>query len=382
MVVAMVPGFITVMPGLELNSLLSVTPLANIVLLARDVLKGGASPLWGAVAVLSTTLYGALALTLAARIFGSDSILYGSEGSWSDLFRRPSEPRPAATISGALAALAIVTPLFVIASGILAQLHEIAMPAQLAALAGTSLLLFVALPLGLARMQGVALDSGFQLRRPGLLALFGAAVMGCSLWAIAYDLIVLCQDLGIATLSEQKLEAARPGLEALLERWRALPLPLVLVTFAVIPAVGEELFFRGYLLGALRGRLPVWAAIGLTAAVFGLFHASVGGIIAIERVLASTFLGLVLGWVCWTSRSVWPGIALHALSNGLMLLISRYGEGLKAHGWDLEQQRYLPLLIVGLAAVAALAGASLVWLGRHRQALASPMTNPSPLPLA
>ena len=32
-----------------------------------------------------------MALALAARIFGSDAILYGSEGSWSDLFRRPPQ---------------------------------------------------------------------------------------------------------------------------------------------------------------------------------------------------------------------------------------------------------------------------------------------------
>lgn len=370
MVVALVPGFITVMPGLELNPLLSVTPLANIVLLARDVLRGGASPLWGTVAVLSTALYGALALTLAARIFGSDSILYGSEGSWSDLFRRPDEPRRQATIPGALTALAIVTPLFVIVGGILAQLYEIPMPAQLAALAGTSLLLFVVLPLGLARMQGVVLATGFQLRPPPLLAVFGGAIIGCFLWTIAYDLIILCQDLGIATLSIEKLEAARPGISALIERWQALPVVFVLLAFAIVPAVAEEFFFRGYLLGTLRDRLPAWAAIGATAVVFGLFHASVGGIIAIERVLASTLLGAVLGWVCWTSRSIWPGIVLHALNNSLMLLIARYGDALKALGWDAEHQRYLPPLIVALAVIGVLAGMSLIWLSRSKDVVA------------
>src|SRR4029079_5166652 len=68
MVVALVPGFMSVMPGLTLGPLLSVVPLANIVLLARDVLEGDAPLVWGAVAVLSTILYGGLALALAAPI--------------------------------------------------------------------------------------------------------------------------------------------------------------------------------------------------------------------------------------------------------------------------------------------------------------------------
>jgi ABC-2 type transport system permease protein/sodium transport system permease protein len=361
---------------------LSVTPLANIVLLARDVLRGDASPLWGTVAVLSTALYGALALTLAARIFGSDSILYGSEGSWSDLFRPPQEPRTQATIPGALTALAIIAPLFVIAGGILAQLQAISMPAQLAALAGTSLFLFVVLPLLLARLQSVALAPGFQFHASPPLSLLGAVLLGCCVWVLAYDLIILCQDLGIATLSLKKLEEARPGLQALLDRFNALPLAFVLLAFAITPAIGEELFFRGYLLGALRGRMPAWTAIALSAAIFGLFHASVGGLIAIERVLSSTLLGVVLGWVCWTSRSVWPGILLHALNNSLMLLVARFGDELKARGWDLAQQRYLPLAVLAIALTGMLAGAALVWLGRARQTSTAISTSFDPEPEA
>src|SRR5262249_54748797 len=150
---ALAPGFMSVMPGLELGPLLSVVPLANIVLLARDVLEGDAPFLWGAVAVLTTILYGGLALALAARGFRSDGILYGSAGSWSVLFRRPSELRPAPTIPGALGALAIVTPMYVIFSGILANFPTIAMRAQLLAATGISVLLFVVVPIAVARLQ-------------------------------------------------------------------------------------------------------------------------------------------------------------------------------------------------------------------------------------
>ena len=48
MVVSLAPGFMSVMPGLELGPLMSVVPLANIVLLARDVLEGDAPLIWAA----------------------------------------------------------------------------------------------------------------------------------------------------------------------------------------------------------------------------------------------------------------------------------------------------------------------------------------------
>lgn len=369
MVVALAPGFMSVMPGLELNWLMSVVPLANIVLLARDVLEGDAPVMWGAVAVFSTVIYGGLALALAARVFGSDAILYGSEGSWSDLFRRPRELKHQATITDSLAALALVMPLFIIVSGLLGRLGEAALSSRLLAGAGVSLIIFIIVPLVVARFQGVDPRAGFQLRRATVGIYIAAALLGATLWPLAYDLIVLCRDLGIATLSAEKIEEHKSALEAMIDRLRALPPLIVLLTIAVIPAIGEEFFFRGYLLGSLRGRLPPWGAIGVTAFVFGLFHASVFGLIAIERVASSTLLGVALGWLCWRAASVFPGMLLHAMSNSLMIGLVYFADQLKSWGYDGESQRYLPPALVTITTVVALAAVfAVIWLSGRRPA--------------
>jgi ABC-2 type transport system permease protein/sodium transport system permease protein len=371
MVVALAPGFMSVMPGLTLGPLLSVVPLANIVLLARDVMEGNAPVIWGAVAVLTTLLYGGVALALAARVFGSDAILYGSEGTWADLFRRPKELKRQATITDALSSLAVITPLYVIASGLLATLHNIGMVAQLMAGAGITLIIFVIVPLLMARYQGVEANSGFQMLRTKPLFYVLAAVLGATLWPLAYDSIILCQQLGIATLSNEKLAEHRPALLAMVEKLRAVPPWIVLFALAAVPGSAEEFFFRGYLLGAIRGKLPAWLAISLTGLVFGLFHASVGGLIAVERVLSSTLLGFVLGWICCTTRSVFPGMILHVFNNGLLLSLLYFGPQLQQRGWDIEDQKYLPLPLVlttaVIAAIAAIILAVLAWRSQRLQ---------------
>jgi sodium transport system permease protein len=244
--------------------------------------------------------------------------------------------------------------------------------------AGMTLFLFVVLPLGLARLQGVAVQPGFQLKSASPWAFILAAILGCTLWPLAYDLIILCHDLGLATISAEQLTASQPALEALLSRWRSLPPAAILLALAIAPAIGEEFFFRGYLLGAFRGRLPAWAAIGLTAAIFGLFHASVFGLIALERVLASTLLGLALGYVCWITRSVFPGMILHAINNSLMLSLAYYGPQLQAWGWDAQNQRYLPLSLVATTTVVALVAIVLLSTLRNRNQTAKPLLPPSP----
>jgi sodium transport system permease protein len=377
MLLALAPGFLSLMPGVELTTWMSVAPLANIVLLARDTLAGHAQPLLGLIAVLTTALYGTAALGLAARIFGSDSILYGSQSGWGDLFRRPPQPLAQATLGGAMMSLALIVPLYVVTSGSLAQFSSRPMATQLLAGAVMLAALFGVVPLLIASYQGVAIIRGFQFHRPPMLGLVGAAVLGIATAPLAYELIILSQSLGIATLSEQDLADKSPLVQRLVAQWRTLPPALVLACIAIIPAVVEELYFRGYLLGAMRGPLPAWLAIAFTALVFGLFHASVGGLIATERVLSSMALGIVLGWVSWTTRSVLPGMLLHALNNSLVVGLAYWGDGLKSLGIDVEGQRHLPAAWLVGAVAAAAVGAGIVFLGRR--AAASPLQPASPL---
>ena len=121
MLLSLAPGLISLTPGVEFNALLAVTPLLNIVLLARDLFEGSVDPTLATAAVLTTALYALAAIGLAARVFGTDAILYGSEASWSDLFRRPPRARPVPSVSGAMFCLALLFPGCFLLRGLLAQ---------------------------------------------------------------------------------------------------------------------------------------------------------------------------------------------------------------------------------------------------------------------
>ena len=86
MLASTAPGIFTVMNGVRLTPLLAITPLANIVLLARDMFEYNASPFLSFLVLSSTLVYALLAILVAAKLFGSDAVLYGSPGSWSDTF--------------------------------------------------------------------------------------------------------------------------------------------------------------------------------------------------------------------------------------------------------------------------------------------------------
>ena len=120
----------------------------------------------------------------------------------------------------------------------------------------------------------------------------------------------------------------------------------------MIPAVCEELFFRGYLLTALRGVLSAAVAIGLSACLFGLFH--VIEALSFERFLPTFFLGLILGWICYQSGSIWPGIVMHVTHNGLIISMQEYKTQLEAWGIGAETGDHVPLKWLAVAATGTL----------------------------
>jgi ABC-2 type transport system permease protein/sodium transport system permease protein len=110
MLASLLPGMIGLVPNLRLEGPLAVVPLINIVLLARDLLEGVASPVAAGVVVLTTALYAVAAVAVAARTFGAEAVLYSQEGGWGDLLSRPRRPKSAASASGALLLLALLFP--------------------------------------------------------------------------------------------------------------------------------------------------------------------------------------------------------------------------------------------------------------------------------
>jgi sodium transport system permease protein len=359
MLLAIAPGFLSVMPGIQLSGVLAVVPLVNIVLLARDVLQGEIDAPLALASVVSTGLYGVAALALAARIFGSDAILYGSQGSWADLFRRPEELRDQPSLSGAALCAAVVFALQNVLSGLFAM-GTAAMPLETRLLLSAALGggLYLAIPLGIARFQYVSLFRGFQLRLGPILAYVGALCLGLSLWVFAHEIVLLTQGLNWMSVDFKKLANAE-----IFEQIKHLNPFLLVGTMAIAPAICEEWFFRGYLLGSLRGRLSGWAAIAATGILFGLFHVFVSGGVGGVRLLPSTLLGLVLGWICWRTKSVLQGMLLHATHNGLLVLIGRYQDDLAKVGIGVEEKQHLPALLLVAGACGVAFGVAVVWLG-------------------
>lgn len=86
---------------------------------------------------------------------------------------------------------------------------------------------------------------------------------------------------------------------------------LAMLMVVVVGPVVEEAVFRSALLEGLAARLGLWPAIIVQAALFAGFHRSVW------MLFPMFVLGVVLGWLAHSRKSLWPAIAVHGLHNAI-----------------------------------------------------------------
>jgi membrane protease YdiL (CAAX protease family) len=88
-----------------------------------------------------------------------------------------------------------------------------------------------------------------------------------------------------------------------------------LILIAVLPAIGEEIVFRGIVQRQLmRVMLNPYVALFVAAVIFSLAHFQMEGFI--PRLV----LGMVLGWLYWKSGNLWVPSIAHLFNNGAQVL--------------------------------------------------------------
>jgi ABC-2 type transport system permease protein/sodium transport system permease protein len=310
-VCSLIPAFAVVIPTIQLEGIMLVIPVGNMVLLTRELFQGSYE--WGSMAavLLSTSLYAAAAIAIAARLFGKEAVLFSDAGSYRAMFdRRYFQRTIRPNASQALLLAAVLFPVSFYAQSILFDFTGQTFFEDLISLAFVQFAgLFIALPLAVVIFLKINAMETFGLRLPPLRSWFAAICMGLSSWILAHEFFLIQSRL--FPPSEASMEFFRQ----LGEQFATMPVWAAFVLLGLAPAIGEEFFFRGFLLSGLKGKLGKWSTLFVAALIFGVFH------FVIDKVPVTTLLGMALGYLCWQSRSIWPCIVFHALHNGSAIIL-------------------------------------------------------------
>lgn len=98
-------------------------------------------------------------------------------------------------------------------------------------------------------------------------------------------------------------------------------------SLAIIPAICEELLFRGLIFKGLKSGGKVFSIV-LSALMFSLFHC------AIEQTVYPILIGLLLGVIMYYENNILYCIAVHLTNNLLSLIISYFNVQLFYTHWS------------------------------------------------
>ena len=360
------PGLMAMAPEMKLAGFNLVCPMVNILLMARDVISGGVEFGSALVVVLSTTLYGVLALSFAAKLFGSDAILYADANSLKEMVLRPRRTNRVTPVGAATFCALLLVPMNFASSEFLNRIPaETSGDFQLrfVLMACLLFLMFVVFPSLVAIYERTNFQTGFGLQMPRPVFLIAGVLLGLSLWPIVMWLTTVWHELYGVMAGVEARDAWNDKLveltKGMAEKIQSVPAWTIGLCLAVVPAVCEEFFFRGMLQRSLLKNGAAWKAILISALVFGGFHTISNSVVAIDRLIPTTLVGLVLGYLAYKSNSILPGMFLHAIHNACVSYLAYYQEQLAKQPWFPEDEN-LPLAWVGIAALVAIASLGLV----------------------
>ncbi len=287
-----------------------------------------------------------------------------------DLFVGPDRLLTVPSLVGANLYLALLFPLYIWAASGLRMAGGLSLSQRLIGSSLVSVVLFAVLPLGTAWISRLQLSRTFCWTRPSGVSLVSAVLLGLSTWPFLHELMVWSNH-GLAGLPPGSLEVV----QSFVAQLRQLPVWVVVLTMTALPAVCEELFFRGFLLSSFLARMSARRAILLSAVLFGVFHVVAKDSLAMERMLPSSLMGVLLGWLCWRTQSVLPGMLVHATHNGLLTLLILYQPQIEAWGWGVSESSHIPLTWLAVAAGGCAVGGLLLRYSR-RPVAAAPLANP------
>lgn len=343
------PPLLAVIPEFELTPVTAAIPAVNIALLIRDVLVSRTCGPETAIVLASNVAYAVLGVILLSRIFNSENILFG-QGELRLLERRSLLIKGSSLTPGDGVVLFILGLLALFYLGSAWQLKW-----GFAGLAATQGLI-LAMPVLLALYLKADMARVFRWYLPRM----RGVAAGVCLWLGALLAALLAGELMMRLFPH-----SRSVFEGLTRVLKGDNLPLTLAVVALLPAVCEEAFFRGFIFSALRGADKPWSAIAVSSLMFALFH------LQPARMPATFILGVALALAAYGTGSLWVPVLMHFLNNAVGVLSLFYPEAYLRVQRVLDTGRPPWNAVLALAAAALLLAAGWILLprkpGRRRQ---------------
>lgn len=306
MLVIMFASMVGMVPSIELNYRFALVPLVNVSLLIKQVFSQQMDIMLAAVTVLVNMGYSIIVIWILAKMYDSEDILFSDGFRSFRILQKRSDIREG-TIPATGDILMCIAVVFL---GMIYIGNTIGVRNLFTSLVVNQLFLLAA-PLFVVWYMKSDKRALFCIQAPKIRYIVGSLIT-----YVGVNCIVMILSMLLTMLFKESTQ----NVEAAFTEITQQPFILLVIVVAFMPAVGEELLFRGLIFGSLRSRIHVKWAILISALIFGLFHMS------LVKFLPTAFLGAFLAYIVWQGKSIFLSMMVHFLNNLLSVVAMKYQE--------------------------------------------------------
>ena len=320
MLVVMFASMTAMIPSMQLDGRTALIPIVNVSLLMKQVLAQQMELTLAGITIGINFCYSVLIIWVLAKIYNSENVLFHDGFHSFRLFEKRSAIKEGTVPgTGDLLLSTVVLLLLILYLGTAVSVRS--------PFGGTLVNQFLILLMPLFAVWYMKSDvkTLFSLKIPS-----GKSVLGGLLLYIGTYLIMLVAATALSRIFPESTQNVEQAFGEILDH----PFILIILVMAVMPAVGEEIFFRGLLFGGFRHRHGAFWGILLSSLIFGAFHMS------IVKLLPTAMLGACFAYIGYCSGSIYIGMFLHFLNNLISMALSKYPE---------QMGRFLPFLVEELS---------------------------------
>lgn len=305
--VVLLTAYIGFIPNVKLDAKMALVPVANICLLMKDLLVFKYDFALILMVLLSNVIYAFIAVWLLGRIYNSESILFGESASGIKLFERRKNIKRGSlpSIQESLLILIVALLLMTYVGGIMSLSYP------LMGVIAPQFFIGVLPLLACLYIKGDARKI-FALHLPGTTAILGSLLL--LLGAGSFSLL-------LSNLLSYFFPDNSKGLnEEYMTMLDGVPFAVAVLLIALLPAICEELMFRGYMFTAFKQKMSLPKAIFFVSVLFGISHMS------LIKLIPTAVLGAALAYAFHKADSIFASGMMHFLNNTLSVFVLYYGE--------------------------------------------------------
>jgi len=312
------------LPAAQLDLGNALIPVTGVMLLLRALMEGQYHDalIYSGPVLAVTAVCCLLAIRWAVGQFRNESVLFRESEQWDMRLWvvhlvRDREDTPTVAMAVMCGLLLLLVRFFAsLAAPPPASFYDLARSTvimQVALIATPVLLMTIMLTRNPAKTLSLSLPKPVSSRSVVqlLISISAAILLAVAIHPVAFVLME-----GVTQIYEIS-DSTKASLEPLAQLMHRADIGMVLLIFAVLPAICEELAFRGFILSGLRRSGNKWGAIIGSALFFGIIHGM------LHQSINATALGLVIGFIAVQTGNLLPCIVFHFVHNSLVHLSSR-----------------------------------------------------------